>query len=123
MMITANSAGSWLMIHQLQGNIVTAGWANLDPRVMEKFKPLMEMEVFQTAFKSVEQGAATQVWAAIGKDLEGKGGLYLDDSSISFLLPDDAQVGVAGYRPWAFNEAGAKQLWADSLEMVGEKEA
>ena len=30
-------------------------------------------------FKAAEQGAATSVWAAVGPELEGVGGLYLED--------------------------------------------
>jgi len=56
------------------GNIMTEGWANLDPRVMELFKDLMQDPALQKAFKSVPQGAATQVLAAVGKDYEGVGG-------------------------------------------------
>jgi hypothetical protein len=33
--------------------------------------------------KSVPQGAATTVWAAVASELEGKGGLYLDDCQIA----------------------------------------
>jgi len=33
--------------------------------------------------KTIPQGAATTVWAAIGKDLEGKGGKYLEDVKVS----------------------------------------
>ena len=31
------------------------------------------------AFKTPEQGASTSVWAAVGHELEGVGGLYLED--------------------------------------------
>jgi hypothetical protein len=30
-------------------------------------------------FKTTEQGASTSVWAAVGDELEGVGGLYLED--------------------------------------------
>ena len=106
-----------LAIHP--GSIQTVGWANLDPVFMEKIGPLLELEEFKVAFKSVEQGAATQVLAAIGKDYEGKGGLYLDDCRVSPPLADDQMVGTVGYRPWAYNPEGEKKLWVDSLEMVG----
>jgi NAD(P)-dependent dehydrogenase (short-subunit alcohol dehydrogenase family) len=35
------------------------------------------------SFKSVEQGASTSVWAALSPDLENKGGLYLENCSVS----------------------------------------
>ena len=36
-----------------------------------------------TSMKSVQQGAATTVWAAIGAELEGRGGRYLENVSVS----------------------------------------
>lgn len=33
--------------------------------------------------KTIGQGASTTVWAAVAPELEEKGGLYLDDNSIS----------------------------------------
>ena len=100
------------------GNILTAGWKQRDPRVVEKLAPMMETEAFQQAFKSVEQGAATQILAAVGKDYEGKGGFYMEDCGVSQPLPDGASAGSAGYRPWAYDPEGEKRLWSDSLEMV-----
>lgn len=41
--------------------------------------------------KSVEQGAATQVWAATSPDLNGKGGAYLDDCHIAKPLTEEAE--------------------------------
>ena len=50
-------------------------------------------------FKSVEAGAATSVYAATAPELEGKGGLYLEDCHIGRerVSEDD----VEGYLPWA----------------------
>src|SRR5215470_2598966 len=49
-------------------------------------------------WKTPEQGAATSVWAATAPELEGKGGLYLDDCQIASLRtsPDDPG-GYEGY--------------------------
>ncbi|KAK0938162.1 hypothetical protein LTR29_010273 [Friedmanniomyces endolithicus] len=103
-----------LSIHP--GGIVTAGYANMDPMVQPIFEPLFST---QKVFKSLSQGAATQVLAAVGKDYEGKGGLYMEDCGVSRPIPDDEMVGTYGYRSWAFNPDGEKRLWADSLKMVG----
>ncbi len=59
-----------LSIHP--GGIVTAGYANMDPIVQPIFEPLFSTEAFQKVFKSLSQGAATQVLAAVGKDYEGE---------------------------------------------------
>ncbi|KAK3648195.1 hypothetical protein LTR56_007607 [Elasticomyces elasticus] len=106
-----------LSIHP--GNILTAGWGSMDPRIAEKFGPFIEMESFKAAFKSIPQGVATQVLAAVGKHYEGKGGFYLDDCSVSKAMSEGDMVGLTGYRPWIYNPEGEKKLWADSLKMVG----
>lgn len=105
------------------GNIVTAIFGAIDPRVMGKLEPFFQMELFQKAFKSVEQGAATQVLAAVGKEYEGRGGFYMDDCGVARRLADDEQLGLDGYRSWAYDEVNARQLWKDSLEMVGLEDA
>ncbi len=101
------------------GNIVTAGYGRLDPRVAEKLGGLMSDEGIMKTFKSVEQGAATQVLAAVGKGWEGVGGVYLDECGVSRLLEDGEMGAINGHRPWIYDEQGAERLWKDSCEMVG----
>ncbi|KAG4421928.1 hypothetical protein IFR04_004907 [Cadophora malorum] len=73
-------------------------------------------------FKSPEQGAATTVWAATAKALEGIGGKYLEDCQIIKAWTEaDGQWGP-GYASWAYDSEKQKKLWAKSLEMVGLKE-
>ncbi len=67
--------------------------------------------------KTVEQGAATTVWAATSPDLADAGGLYLEDCGIAG--PADAE-GTRGYAPWAMDAESAARLWAWSEEEVGE---
>jgi NAD(P)-dependent dehydrogenase (short-subunit alcohol dehydrogenase family) len=69
--------------------------------------------------KSVEQGAATQVWATVAKELEGKGGLYLDDVQVAQEFKEAGQFCLPGWKPWIWNEKTAAKLWEDSLKMVG----
>ncbi|EHK42501.1 hypothetical protein TRIATDRAFT_86611 [Trichoderma atroviride IMI 206040] len=72
-----------------------------------------------TYWKSPEQGAATSVWAALAKELEGKGGLYLDDCQIAGAH-DASKTGPQGpgYKPWAYNPEGETKLWKMSLELL-----
>jgi NAD(P)-dependent dehydrogenase (short-subunit alcohol dehydrogenase family) len=65
--------------------------------------------------KTVEQGAATSVYAAVSPDLEGRGGLYLEDCHVADVTPGD---GSAGYAPWAVDPAEAERLWDWSLEQT-----
>jgi NAD(P)-dependent dehydrogenase (short-subunit alcohol dehydrogenase family) len=63
--------------------------------------------------KTVPQGAATSVWAAIVGDPEEVGARYCDDCQVAKI--------DAGVRAYALDGATAKALWAKSEEMVGEK--
>jgi NAD(P)-dependent dehydrogenase (short-subunit alcohol dehydrogenase family) len=63
-------------------------------------------------FKSPEEGAATQVWAATSPMLDGKGGLYCQDCDV-------APLGEAGVRAYAIDGEAAKRLWAVSSELTG----
>ena len=70
--------------------------------------------------KTAGQGAATTVWAAVGAEWEGKGGVYLECVKVS--LPrgsEDATAGEFGYGPHAYDTEAAKMVWTDSLAIVG----
>lgn len=68
--------------------------------------------------KTVEQGAATQVWAATSPLLTGMGGVYLEDCDVAEPAPaDGARVGVKDY---AKDPAEAARLWTLSATLTGE---
>lgn len=69
-------------------------------------------------FKTIEQGAATSIWAAVGPELEGHGGLYLEDCNQA--KPAVPEISYAGIRPHAIDPDAAAQLWTASETMVGE---
>jgi NAD(P)-dependent dehydrogenase (short-subunit alcohol dehydrogenase family) len=82
--------------------------------------------VIESYSKSPEQGAATQVYAALSHDWEGKGGRWLSNCEewgpIGVAAGVDIggfRIGDDGYAPWAFDLKGARQLWEDSCKMVG----
>lgn len=79
----------------------------------------LEQPRIKNALKSTEQGAASIVLAAVGRDYEGKGGFYMEDCARSSPLPDGAPLGAPGYKPWAYDEEKEGKLWEDSLRMVG----
>ena len=72
--------------------------------------------------KSPEQGAATTMYAALSGDWKGKGGRFLEDCDEAPPLKENASPIDIGYAPHAYDEKGEKQLWADSLKMVGEED-
>lgn len=70
-------------------------------------------------WKSVEAGAATSVWAASAPELEGRGGLYLEDCGVA--RPKTADDAPSGYAAWALDPAAATRLWELSESMVGQR--
>ncbi|MFF4957788.1 SDR family NAD(P)-dependent oxidoreductase [Streptomyces sp. NPDC001222] len=69
------------------------------------------------AFKTPEQGAATQVWAATSPRLAGMGGVYCEDCDIAEPAPADG--GRGGVKAWATDPEQAARLWALSAELTG----
>jgi NAD(P)-dependent dehydrogenase (short-subunit alcohol dehydrogenase family) len=83
------------------------------------------MVVFKAGIKnaqrnlmSAEQGAATTVWAAVGKDLEGQGGKYLERCAVADPVEKGWGPLDPGYAPWAYDVNGARRLWDLSMKMV-----
>ena len=68
-------------------------------------------------FKSVEQGAATSVWAATAPELDAHGGAYLEDCHVA--EPTEDPIAAGGVRPWARDPGSAARLWDLSVDLVG----
>jgi len=68
-------------------------------------------------FKTVEAGAATQVWAATAPELADHGGAYLGDCQIGVV---GGNVGANGVEPHARDPEAAVRLWELSEQLVGE---
>ncbi|EED12389.1 short-chain dehydrogenase, putative [Talaromyces stipitatus ATCC 10500] len=85
----------------------------------EQLAQMWKMTQLRNLLKSVEQGAATTIWAAVGKEWEGKGGKFLENAQVS--PPADESKGPLsiGYAEYAYDVDAAKRLWEDSLRMVG----
>ena len=69
------------------------------------------------AFKTPEQGAATQGWAATSPQLAGIGGVYCEDCDIAAPAPADG--GRGGVRDWATDPEQAARLWELSADLTG----
>ena len=72
----------------------------------------------ETTFKSIPQGAATTLYAATSPDLDGRGGLYLEDCHVAELTDDP--LSRAGVRAYALDPERAEALWELSERMVAE---
>ncbi len=71
-------------------------------------------------YKSVQQGAATSVWAAAVAKADAVGGRYCEDCHVADVI-DAPGFTFGGVRPYALNPETAKALWAKSEDMVGER--
>jgi NAD(P)-dependent dehydrogenase (short-subunit alcohol dehydrogenase family) len=69
-------------------------------------------------FKTVEAGAATQVWAATTSELAGHNGAYLADCGLGVLTADP---GVNGFMPYLLDDEHAAALWKLSERLVGQR--
>jgi NAD(P)-dependent dehydrogenase (short-subunit alcohol dehydrogenase family) len=74
-------------------------------------------------FKTVPQGAATSVWAAVIAPAKEVGGRYCENCHVSDLVADDARLGLLdeGVRGYALDPQNAVALWKKSEELVGER--
>lgn len=93
---------------------------HLDPKDVAEYNAT---EIMKKTMKSLEQGAATTVLAAIGKEFGNKGGVYLENCEVAGLYPSDRQLdhvaNIPGYAVHAFDKEKEGRLWLDSLKMVG----
>jgi len=108
--INANSVMPGGILTPLQRHLpreeqMAMGWIDADGNLLAK------------GFKTPAQGASTSVWAAVGEELEGVGGLYLEN--LAEAPPyEGARVGVM---PHALDPEAAERLWALSEETTGVK--
>jgi NAD(P)-dependent dehydrogenase (short-subunit alcohol dehydrogenase family) len=69
-------------------------------------------------WKTIAQGAATEVWAAVSPDLAGISGKYLEDCHIASMAKD---AGQPGYLAYVLDETAAEKLWDISEKIVGQR--
>lgn len=94
-----------LQRHMTTQEQVDMGWIDADGNLVNP------------VFKSTEQGAATQTWAATSPQLDGLGGLYLEDCDVARPWVEGGPR--AGVRPWAVDPDEAARLWTLSAERTG----
>jgi NAD(P)-dependent dehydrogenase (short-subunit alcohol dehydrogenase family) len=86
-----------LQRHLRHEEMVGSGWIDDDGNVIDP------------TFKTPEQGAATQVWAATSPQLSTVGGLYLEDCAVAEPMPANPEL--AGVRDYAVDLDAAARLW------------
>ena len=109
------------------GGIQTELARHMDPAHMEQMvKQINEQAAAEGKgpfqFKTVPQGAATSVWAAVVAPAEEVGGRYCENCHVSDVAADDARLGLLdeGVRGYALDPQNAVALWKKSEELVGE---
>ena len=99
------------------GAIITELGRHLEPGDFDQMRA--RFPGGKMVFKEIPQGAATQCYAATSPDLDGKGGVYLEDCHIAELNDDATRPhGVMSY---ALDPHNAERLWQLSEELVGER--
>src|SRR6202008_3046503 len=73
-------------------------------------------------YKTIPQGAATSVWAAVVAPADEIGARYCENCHVSNIVPEDAAITVVseGVRAYAVDPSNAEALWKKSEEMVEE---
>lgn len=95
-----------LQRHLAKEEMVERGWIDEDGKLVNP-----------DAFKTPEQGAATQVWAATSPQLAGMGGVYCEDCDIAEPAPADGER--TGVQAYAIEPEQAARLWELSAELTG----
>jgi NAD(P)-dependent dehydrogenase (short-subunit alcohol dehydrogenase family) len=74
-------------------------------------------------WKTIPQGAATSVWAAVVAAADDVGGEYCENCHVGVIVPDDIKINPIseGVRGYALDPKRAEALWAKSEEMVRER--
>jgi NAD(P)-dependent dehydrogenase (short-subunit alcohol dehydrogenase family) len=94
-----------LQRHLSKEEMVDSGWIDEDGNPIN------------TSFKTPQQGAATQVWAATSPQLTGLGGVYCEDCDIA--EPAGPGEFKGGVRDYAVDPEQAARLWRLSAELTG----
>ncbi|UXY35112.1 SDR family NAD(P)-dependent oxidoreductase [Streptomyces albidocamelliae] len=95
-----------LQRHLPKAEMVERGWIDEDGNPLDP-----------EGFKTPPQGAATQVWAATSPQLDGLGGVYLEDCDIAEPATEGEER--TGVKAWATDPEQAARLWALSAELTG----
>ena len=101
----------------MPGGIMTPLQRHLPREEMIAFGWMDEAGKINDRFKTTEQGASTSVWAALAPELEGVGGLYLENCAQA--EPGDKDNPTQGVWPWAINPESADRLWALTRQTIG----
>ncbi|MGW6513831.1 oxidoreductase, partial [Streptomyces niveus] len=100
------------------GTIATSLGRHMSETELADLTTTMDASPTNGGWKTPEQGAATQVWAATSPRLTGMGGVYCEDCDIAEPAAPDTVLG-SGVSAWATDPEEAARLWRLSAELTG----
>jgi len=100
------------------GGIATGLQRNFSAKQRESLDAAEAAGVF--SYKTIEQGAATTLVAAVSPEFAHTGGHYLDDSREAYTVRNDASLAEHphGVKEWALDPAAAERLWEVSERLL-----
>ncbi|HEY8173535.1 MAG TPA: oxidoreductase [Dehalococcoidia bacterium] len=115
--LTAHYAADGIIANAVHpGGIMTGLQKHVSREAQQQMGWIDESGTTNERFKTTAQGAATSIWAAVAPELEGRGGLYLEDCSIA--PPWSSESPMRGVMPYALDPEGAQRLWGLSEELI-----
>ncbi len=100
------------------GGILTELARHMTPELIKKMIAMVTAQTdtssAQRGYKSVPQGAATTLWAAVTAPADRVGGRYCEDCAVAKVSAKGS-----GVRPYSIDPERAKLLWAKSEHLVG----
>jgi NAD(P)-dependent dehydrogenase (short-subunit alcohol dehydrogenase family) len=109
------------------GGIRTELSRYMDPGQIQKLLERINQETAAAGkgpfqWKTIPQGAATSVWAAVVAPPDEIGGRYCENCHVGPVVADEVTIsaGSEGVRAYALDSATAEALWKKSEELVGE---
>lgn len=113
------------------GGIQTELARYMGPAELERLQEMLKQVNQQLAtegkppfqWKTIPQGAATSVWAAVVAPADEVGGQYCENCHVGKVVPDSVAITVIseGVRGYALDPNTAEALWKKSEEMAGER--
>ena len=109
------------------GGIHTELARHMDPSRLQQFVDDLAKQAAAAGkgpfqWKTIPQGAATSVWAALVARADEIGGQYCENCHVGHEVPDDVTLSVnsEGVRRYALDPRSAEALWKKSEELVDE---
>jgi NAD(P)-dependent dehydrogenase (short-subunit alcohol dehydrogenase family) len=109
------------------GGIQTELARHMEPGQLQKLVDQMNQQLAAEGkepfkFKTIPQGAATSVWAAVVAPADEIGGRYCENCHVGQIVTDTVAISAIseGVRGYALDPKNAEALWKKSEELVGE---